>query len=65
MPSTPGLLDSVDSQPRSATWKDKILPVMLAASLGLILLYGAVFAETAALHNAAHDARHSAGFPCH
>lgn len=65
MSSKSGVFDNVDSQPYSATWKDKILPVMLAASLGLVLLYGAAFAETAALHNAAHDGRHSAGFPCH
>ncbi len=65
MSSIPGLLDNVDSQSHSATWKGKILPVMLAGSLGLALLYCAAFAETPALHNAAHDARHSAGFPCH
>ncbi|MHB1173857.1 MAG: CbtB domain-containing protein [Sulfuriferula sp.] len=65
MSSLPGLFDNVDSQPRSATWKNKILPAMFAAGLGLALLYGAAFAETAALHNAAHDGRHSAGFPCH
>lgn len=65
MPSIPGLLDNVDSPPHAVTWKDKILSLTLAASLGLVLLYGAAFAETAALHNAAHDGRHSAGFPCH
>ena len=50
---------------RPTTLLDKALPVALAAGLGLILLYGAAFAETPALHNAAHDGRHSAGFPCH
>lgn len=65
MSSIPGVLDNADSQSHSATWKDKILSVMLATSLGLVLLYGAAFAEMAALHNAAHDGRHSAGFPCH
>jgi len=65
MSSIPGLLDNVDSQPRSTVWKDKVMPVLLASSLGLVLLYGAAFAETSALHNAAHDARHSAAFPCH
>lgn len=43
----------------------KALPVAVATGLGLVLLYGAAFAETPALHNAAHDGRHSAGFPCH
>lgn len=41
------------------------LPALSAAVLGLTLLFAAGFAETHALHNAAHDARHSAGFPCH
>jgi cobalt transporter subunit CbtB len=30
---------------------------------GLIFLVG--FAPIAAVHNAAHDTRHSAAFPCH
>lgn len=65
MSSIPGLLDNVGSQSRSTVWKDKVMPVLLAGGLGLVLLYGAAFAETSALHNAAHDARHSAAFPCH
>jgi len=65
MSSLPGLLDNADARPRSAVWKDKILPALLAIGLGLVLLYASGFAETAALHNAAHDGRHSAGFPCH
>lgn len=65
MSSIPALLDNVDSTSRAHAWKDKILPGMLAAMLGLLLLYAAGFAETAALHNAAHDGRHSGGFPCH
>lgn len=38
---------------------------LLAALLGLVLLAGTGFAHIDALHNAAHDARHAAGFPCH
>jgi len=41
------------------------LAALFAAILGLALLFAAGFAETHVLHNAAHDARHSAGFPCH
>ena len=41
------------------------LPALCAAVLGLALLFAAGFAETHVLHSAAHDARHSAGFPCH
>jgi cobalt transporter subunit CbtB len=53
------------SPARSIAWKERILPAALAAALGLVLLYAAGFAETEALHNAAHDARHSAAMPCH
>ena len=65
MSSLPGLIDHAAVQPRSTVWKDKIVPALLAASLGLVLLYASGFAESAALHNAAHDGRHSASFPCH
>ncbi|MDC8756765.1 CbtB domain-containing protein [Janthinobacterium fluminis] len=54
-----------NSQSQLALWKDKVLPFLMAGGLGIVLLYGAAFAETEALHNAAHDGRHSAGFPCH
>ena len=56
---------ATDALSRPTTLMDKALPVAVAAGLGLILLYAAAFAETPALHNAAHDGRHSAGFPCH
>lgn len=38
---------------------------LMAALLGLLLVFVAGFAEVGVLHNAAHDARHSAAFPCH
>lgn len=65
MSSTPVLLDNAQTQARPETLKDRIMPAMLAGALGLILLYSAGFAEAEQLHNAAHDGRHSAGFPCH
>ena len=42
-------------------------PLQLAGIflLGTIMLFGAGFANSAAVHNAAHDTRHSQGFPCH
>lgn len=52
-------------QSRATVLSKKIVPAMVCASLGLVLLYGVAFANTSALHNAAHDGRHSAGFPCH
>lgn len=50
---------------RPAALKDRLIPALMAASLGAVLLFGAGFASMEALHNAAHDSRHSAGFPCH
>jgi cobalt transporter subunit CbtB len=41
------------------------LQIVGAVLLGTIILYGAGFVNTAAVHNAAHDTRHSQGFPCH
>ncbi|TYQ20286.1 UNVERIFIED_ORG: cobalt transporter subunit CbtB [Zoogloea ramigera] len=47
------------------TLREKMIPALCAAGLGAVLLFGAGFASMEALHNAAHDSRHSAGFPCH
>jgi len=42
-------------------------PLQLAGALllGFVILYAAGFVSTSAVHNAAHDMRHSQGFPCH
>lgn len=64
----PVLLDGasiVNTESRSALWKEKLIPALLSAGIGMVLLYGAAFTEISALHNAAHDGRHSASFPCH
>ncbi|WP_263263366.1 CbtB-domain containing protein [Pseudomonas sp. RIT-PI-S] len=36
-----------------------------AAIIGASLVYFAGFSHIPAVHNAAHDTRHSAAFPCH
>jgi cobalt transporter subunit CbtB len=41
------------------------LPAVAVLLLGMILLYGVGFVSIPAVHNATHDARHAAGFPCH
>lgn len=41
------------------------LQIISGLLLGAIVIYGAVFVNTATVHNAAHDTRHSQGFPCH
>lgn len=44
----------------------RVLTQLLAALfLGAVIIYGAGFANMGAAHNAAHDTRHSQGFPCH
>jgi cobalt transporter subunit CbtB len=42
-----------------------LAPAVFAILLGAFLVVGAGFAPIAALHNAAHDSRHSFAFPCH
>lgn len=45
---------------RAERWTSAVACIALAA----VLLYAAGFAPNIGLHNAAHDARHAAGFPC-
>jgi cobalt transporter subunit CbtB len=41
------------------------LAALAAILLGAFLVFGAGFAGSAALHEAAHDGRHAFAFPCH
>lgn len=43
----------------------KGLQLLAAFLLGGALIYGTGFSHISAVHNAAHDVRHSADFPCH
>jgi cobalt transporter subunit CbtB len=43
----------------------RAVQITLAVLLGLVVVGGAGFAQIEAVHNAAHDYRHSMGFPCH
>jgi cobalt transporter subunit CbtB len=45
--------------------KDRTLVGALALLLGLGFIFFVGFAPISAVHNAAHDTRHSAAFPCH
>ena len=42
---------------------EKAAAGMVAALLGIFILYGVGFAHIT--HDTAHDTRHSIGFPCH
>ncbi|MGH6933963.1 MAG: CbtB domain-containing protein [Dongiaceae bacterium] len=42
-----------------------IVAAVLAATLGVFILFGVGFAGPPVLHSAAHDTRHAIAFPCH
>jgi cobalt transporter subunit CbtB len=42
-----------------------LMSVLFMAILGGALLFAAGHAQSATLHDAAHDVRHATGFPCH
>ena len=39
--------------------------IVMVALIGATLVFVAGFANSQVLHDAAHDTRHSTGFPCH
>jgi len=43
----------------------RLAAIAAAALLGLFVTFIAGFSPLEAVHNAAHDYRHSMGFPCH
>jgi cobalt transporter subunit CbtB len=67
MSSTSDLTHNSDvaAQPVVDVWSERLLPALFAVVLGAVLIFGAGFSSRIELHNAAHDGRHSAGFPCH
>ena len=48
-----------------AASSERRFAILLAAGMGLALLFLSGFAQPALLHNAAHDWRHAHNFPCH
>jgi cobalt transporter subunit CbtB len=49
---------AVDTQTR-------VMAAVVAALLGVFILWATGFAGADLLHNAAHDGRHAFSFPCH
>ena len=43
----------------------RLVAIACVGLFGLGLIWAAGFANAEALHNAAHDSRHSLAFPCH
>ncbi|HTS52138.1 MAG TPA: CbtB domain-containing protein [Burkholderiales bacterium] len=60
MTSSEKLDGGVGVRARTGLW-----PVVAAIALGFAVLYVVGFAGPAAIHDAAHDTRHSLNFPCH
>ena len=50
---------------QSSATSSRFIQIFFAALLGFFVIGGAGFSQIEAIHNAAHDARHSLGFPCH
>lgn len=44
---------------------DNVIGGGIAALLGVLIIGVVGFSHVEAFHNAAHDVRHSNGFPCH
>ncbi|HRF88620.1 MAG: CbtB-domain containing protein [Cellvibrionales bacterium] len=42
-----------------------VLPALSSIAAGLLLIFAVGFSHMSAAHNAAHDTRHAAAFPCH
>lgn len=42
-----------------------VLKALFVSLIGATLVFAAGFAHSQTLHDAAHDMRHSTGFPCH
>lgn len=43
----------------------RLAPALLAAFIGIGIVFVTGIVQTPTLHAAAHDVRHSTGFPCH
>ena len=49
----------------SLSVSQRLIAGVLALVIGFVLVGGVGFASDMAIHNGAHDTRHSLGFPCH
>lgn len=58
-------ISSSQSVTTPATLSQRLTAAIGAVVLGCSLVYFAGFSHIDAVHNAAHDTRHSAAFPCH
>ena len=59
------MMNTTPTSIRAAEGTTALLSVLGMAMLGLVILFVAGHAQSATLHDAAHDVRHATGFPCH
>ena len=50
---------------RTQTRSTALMQTLFMALIGATLVFASGFAHSQTLHDAAHDMRHSTGFPCH
>ena len=53
------------TRPLAPSRSGVLIAAAFTALLGITVIWGVGFAPMNVLHNAAHDVRHSNGFPCH
>ena len=54
-----------DAAARVPARSETLAAAVMTAMLGALIIWGVGFSPIAALHNAAHDTRHSIALPCH
>ncbi len=57
--------DTLACAPSELRSNDRRVAAFLAVMFGISVLFASGFAADEAVHNAAHDARHTFAFPCH
>ncbi|KAB0502705.1 MULTISPECIES: CbtB domain-containing protein [Pseudomonas] len=63
--STGSNTDKKSTISTTTTLSQRLTAAFCASILGASLVYFAGFSHIEAVHNAAHDTRHSSAFPCH
>ena len=56
---------TISTSTRASEKTTALLSVLGMLMLGMVILLAAGHAQSATLHDAAHDVRHATGFPCH
>lgn len=56
---------AVKGRPIATGRATTFVPALFAALVGVFLIWSVGFSHISAVHNAAHDMRHSNAFPCH